>query len=194
MNRVLLVVDGQRDFCEGGALPLTGGNTACTQIAYLESRGCFDFIIATYDSHPEDHQTAFIDWPKHCVKGTPGELLNIGLEHITFDGAVWKGQDPLVDSYSGFWDNNRQKKTALSKIINDLTKNDEFVEIYIAGLATDVCVKFTALDAVEEFPKAEITVIVDACAGTSDANISKACDEMMQAGISLTTVKGYLGE
>ena len=136
--KALILVDIQNDFLPGGALAVPNGN----EIIPIANRlmQAFEIVIATQDWHPANHDS-FTTWPPHCIQGTPGAELAINPAKIT--AIIQKGTDPAIDSYSGFFDNEHRKSTDLQKIL----KNHNVTELYIMGLATDYCVKFTALDA-----------------------------------------------
>lgn len=161
--KALIIVDVQNDFVPGGALAVKEGDQIVPIINDLQSK--FDFIVATQDWHPKDHGSfaanhkgkqigEFIDlnginqilWPVHCVQGTFGAEFHKDLNKDKWKAIFQKGNNPLVDSYSGFFDNNRQGDTGLSSFL----KENGVDEIYVCGLATDYCVKFTVLDGILE--------------------------------------------
>lgn len=161
--RALILVDLQNDFVAGGALAVPDGEQT---IAVANTvMGAFDVVVATQDWHPADHQSfaeaheghavgEVIDlhglpqvlWPVHCVQGTRGADFVEGLQTHRFSHVVQKGTDPEIDSYSGFFDNGHRRSTGLS----DWLRGHGIDEVWVMGLATDYCVKFTALDAVAE--------------------------------------------
>ncbi len=193
----LILVDIQNDFLLGGALAVKDGNQIIPLVNSLQQK--FDLIIATQDWHPKDHgsfagnhnkqvgekiKLSGIDqvlWPAHCVQGTPGAdfapELNIGKINKVFR----KGTDKTIDSYSGFFDNNRKKSTGLESYL----KEKEVTEVYIVGLATDYCVKFTALDAVSLGFKT--AVILSACRGVNlkPGDVQAAIAEMKRKGVKI---------
>lgn len=196
--QALLLIDLQNDFCRYGALAVTDGNAVVPLANDLAAR--FDLVVATQDWHPADHgsfaanhlwskpgQTIILDgleqilWPVHCVQESFGaQFVNeLNLENIT--EIFQKGTDPLIDSYSGFYDNGHRKSTGLAEYL----KEKGVKTVYIAGLATDYCVKFTALDAVKE--GFETYVIADACRGVNlQADDSEnALAEMQAAGAKI---------
>jgi nicotinamidase/pyrazinamidase len=145
MSEALLVVDVQNDFTPGGALAVPEGHEVVERINALMGSGRFDLVLATRDWHPPDHRSfAAIDpagpWPVHCVQGTPGAELHPGLDRARIDVVVDKGQDPGTDGYSGF------DATGLG----DLLRERGIDAVTVVGLATDYCVKNTALDALRE--------------------------------------------
>jgi nicotinamidase/pyrazinamidase len=158
----LLLVDIQNDFLPGGALAVPHGDEVVPVANRLLPQ--YAVVIATQDWHPPDHQSfasqhpgrhvgQTIDlaglpqmlWPDHCVRHTPGAELAAGLARDRIQHVVQKGTDREIDSYSGFFDNARRKPTGLDKLLRELNVR----ELHIMGLATDYCVKATALDAVD---------------------------------------------
>jgi nicotinamidase/pyrazinamidase len=197
--RILLVVDGQVDFMPGGALPVPEGNEIVPVINSIRDK--FDQVIWTRDWHPVNH-CSFKEnggpWPKHCVQGTPGAELHKDLIVKPYDIIILKGTDPAIDSYSGFYDNERKKTTDLVDIMKDLSQKSfiqsgESPHIIVAGLATNFCVMYTVRDALRE--GYETTVILDACKGinVTEGAVWTAVENMMDAGAFVTTSKGILG-
>jgi nicotinamidase/pyrazinamidase len=177
MKNALLLVDIQNDFCPGGALPVPGGNIIVPVINSLIE--LFPVVVATKDWHPPGHisfasrharpvmetvATPYgpqILWPDHCVQGTPGAdfhpaLATAGIQHV-----VYKGTQPEIDSYSTFFDNARLRQTDLHHHLQDAGVTD----LYLGGLATDYCVLYSALDALEL--GYSVWVIEDACRGVN---------------------------
>jgi len=134
----LIVVDVQNDFCPGGALAVQGGD----QIIEIVNRMARDYelVVATRDWHPPDHGS-FAErggpWPIHCVQGTEGAELHSGVERENLDVVIDKGQDPATEGYSGF------EGTELERLLRERGVD----RVHVVGLALDVCVKNTALDA-----------------------------------------------
>ena len=158
--KVLIIVDVQNDFCPGGALAVREGDQVVPVINRIQPR--FDLVVATQDWHPANHGSfaanhpgrkpgevielaglSQILWPVHCVQGTTGAELHPALERSRIAHVVHKGTDPAIDSYSGFFDNGRRAATDLERFLRDQHVDD----VYVCGLATDYCVKATALDA-----------------------------------------------
>jgi len=202
MKKALLVVDVQNDFCKGGALEVKNGNEVIPVINKLVSSGYFDLIVATQDWHPKDHKSFASNhknknvydtirlngieqvlWPDHCVQRHKGskfhQELNLGKNYRVFK----KGSNPEIDSYSGFYDNDHRSSTGLGEFL----KKKNIDEIYVTGLATDYCVKFTALDSIKE--GFNTFVIKDATRGVNmDKDDSKrAFKEMRTEGVKLIT-------
>ncbi len=172
--RALVLVDLQYDFCPGGALAVPRGDETVAVARRLMRH--FKTIVATQDWHPPDHASfaanhpgkkpgEVIDldglsqvlWPVHCVQGTPGAELHAELERGRITGVFRKGEDPRLDSYSGFFDNGHRKATGLG----DWLQERGVRQLYVLGLATDYCVKFTVLDALEL--GFDVWVIEDGC-------------------------------
>lgn len=158
--RALVLVDIQNDFMPSGALPVPRGD----EVVGVANRmmGQFDLVVATQDWHPADHGSFasahagrvpgdIIDlggvqqvlWPDHCVQGTPGASFHSDLDITSIREVVRKGTDPGIDSYSGFFDNGHRKATGLDEIL----QKRGVTEVWLVGLATDYCVRATALDA-----------------------------------------------
>ena len=156
----LLLVDLQNDFMPEGPLAVPQGDQVVPVANALMPR--FPRIVATADWHPADHCSFAsnhpgheigevvpvggldqILWPDHCIQHTPGADFHPGLERSRIDLIVRKGQDPMLDSYSGFFDNGHMKATGLA----DYLKTQCVSRIVVLGLATDYCVKYTAFDA-----------------------------------------------
>lgn len=140
MARALLVVDVQHDFLPGGALAVAGGDEVLAPIAALIEQGGFDLVVATRDWHPADHGSFAAQggpWPVHCVQHTPGAELHPALDRTRIDVVIDTGEDPAVEGYSGF------QETGLRELLHERGID----EVTVVGLATDYCVKHTALDA-----------------------------------------------
>jgi len=202
MSKALILVDLQNDFCEGGALAVNGGKGIIPLINQLQEK--FEMIIATQDWHPSDHisfaanhegknigdliplgEIQQILWPVHCVQNSKGAefVEELNTEKIT--KVFQKGTDKFVDSYSGFFDNDQKKSTGLGKYLKDKGVN----EIYVVGLATDYCVKYTVLDALKLDFKTYL--IEDACKGVnlSENDVEKAIQEMKNFGATILKAK-----
>ncbi|MBF0387546.1 MAG: bifunctional nicotinamidase/pyrazinamidase [Candidatus Omnitrophica bacterium] len=193
--KALIIVDMQNDFCPGGALPVKDGNTIVPAINDLMKK--FDMVVATQDWHPKDHGSFAsnhgkksgemivingldqILWPDHCVQGTQGAEFVKGLDVKRIARVFQKGMDKGVDSYSGFFDNGHKNATGLG----DYLKQQKVTEVYVVGLATDYCVKFTALDAVGLGFKTFL--ITDACKGVElqAGDVARAVNEMKLKGV-----------
>lgn len=160
----------------------------------------FDLVVATQDWHPPNHGSFAVNhpgrrvgevvdldglpqvlWPVHCVQFTPGAEFAPGLDTSRIVHVVRKGTDPRIDSYSGFFDNGKRRSTGLA----DFLRQQGVREVYVAGLATDYCVKATALDAVQL--GFATRVITDACRGVNlqPGDVDRALAEMARAGVRL---------
>lgn len=203
----LIVVDIQNDFLPGGSLAVPGGDAIIPLVNELMPE--YDLVVATQDWHPDDHGSFATNhpgknpgettdlagltqvlWPVHCVQATPGASFPETLQHQRFDHVVRKGTDPQIDSYSGFHDNGHRQPTGLAHLLRD----NGVTAVHIVGLATDYCVKFTALDAVNE--GFSTTLITDATRGVdlTPGDIDRALAEMQTAGVTLTTSDQLLSD
>ncbi len=172
--KALIIVDMQNDFMPGGALGVPRAHEIIPLINTLIPK--FSLVVATQDWHPTDHvsfaanhlgkkvgeivKTGDIDqilWPVHCVRSTHGAELASSLDKENFASFFYKGTDKNIDSYSAFFDNARRKSTGLGDYLKSRGVND----VYVAGVATDYCVLFTSLDAVDL--GFNVYVIADAC-------------------------------
>jgi nicotinamidase/pyrazinamidase len=196
-NRVLLVVDIQNDFCPNGVLGVPGGDQVVPLVNKLSRR--FAHVILTQDWHCEDHLSFAsshpgmkplsrielpygpqILWPDHCVQGTPGAEFHPALDLDHCELILRKGYHRDIDSYSAFFENDRQTPTGLTGYLRErgLTR------LYIAGLATDFCVAYTAIDA--RRLGFEVTVIQDACRGIDvEGSLEASLRQMAEAGVTL---------
>ena len=154
--RALILVDLQYDFMPGGALAVARGNETVAIANRLMPH--FSTVVATQDWHPQNHASFAINnpgttvgqvvngqvmWPAHCVQDMPGAELHKDLDRARITEVFRKGTDPAIDSYSGFFDNNHAKATGLGEWL----RSRWIEQVYVLGLATDYCVKFTSLDA-----------------------------------------------
>ena len=178
MSRALLIVDVQNDFCPGGALAVPAGDEVVEPINRLARSGDFSLVIATRDWHPRDHGSFDAQggpWPEHCVAGTAGAQLHADLDRGAIDVVVDKGQDPDTDGYSGF------EGTELETLLRE----SGIDKVTVTGLATDYCVKNTALDAI----RAGLAVTVPTAAvrgvDVEPGDSQRALDELRRAGASL---------
>ena len=194
--KALLIIDVQNDFCEGGSLAVADSLKIIPVVNKLiekfEKEG--DFVIATKDWHPACHKSFAsvsktkvgevgtlnelpqVWWPDHCIENTKGSEFYPKL--LPIKNVVYKGNDPEVDSYSGFFDNNKVHETELNKNL----KENNIDTLYILGLATDYCVKFTVLDALSLGYK--VYLVADGCRGVNinHDDSEKAIEEMEKAG------------
>jgi nicotinamidase/pyrazinamidase len=193
----LLLIDIQNDFLHGGSLEVKDGNEIIPIANAMMER--FDRIIATQDWHPANHgsfasqhpENAFevIDlnglpqvlWPDHCIQGSFGAEFHVELNTARIDTIVQKGTDPTVDSYSGFADNGERIETQLHQHLQETGVDT----LYVCGLATDYCVKFTVLDALKR--GYTVWLIVDGCRGVNQHihDSQQAIQEMENAGAQI---------
>lgn len=195
----LLLVDIQNDFCAGGALEVKDGDATVQVANRLLDLEVFAKKVSTQDWHPASHksfasnvdQELFslfdlnglpqVAWPDHCVQDTLGAKFHPELNVVKLDRWFPKGTDTEIDSYSGFFDNGKRGDTGLHKYLQD----EEIDELVIVGLATDYCVKFTVLDALELGYK--VHVLIDGCRGVNQnpGDETKAFEEMEAAGANV---------
>ena len=194
----LILVDLQNDFCPGGALPVPEGDRIVAVINQLQRR--FDLVVATQDWHPADHGSFAANhpgkkpgdtielaglpqilWPIHCVQGTRGAEFHPQLDTSAIAQVFRKGADPTIDSYSGFFDNGHRKSTGLGEYLKERGVD----RVYVCGLATDYCVKYTALDAVDLGFKTYL--VEDACRGVDlqPGDVQQAIEEMRSKGVAV---------
>lgn len=198
MSSALILVDLQNDFCAGGALAVPDGDAVIAVANRMMPH--FSTVIATQDAHPPDHGSFAanqrgvqvgqkfqlngleqIAWPVHCVAETPGAQLHKELEASRVTKIFLKGTDAAVDSYSGLFDNGRRKSTGLGEWLRAQKIND----LYIMGLATDYCVKFTVLDALRE--GFSVWLLEDGCRAVNldPQDGEQAISEMRAAGATI---------
>jgi nicotinamidase/pyrazinamidase len=140
MNRALLIIDFQNDFVPGGALPVPDGDAIAPRVTELLDSGEFELVVATRDWHPADHNSFAAQggpWPPHCVQGSEGAELHPSLDRAKVDVVIDAGYRPELEGYSGF------EETELERVLRD----HDVDSITVVGLATDYCVRATALDA-----------------------------------------------
>ncbi len=200
MKTALLIVDVQNDFCPGGSLAVGEGNAVIPVINRISPE--FDTVVATRDWHPRDHvsfasahpggkvldivREGTIDqvlWPDHCVAGTAGSNFYPGLDLSSVSLILHKGRSISIDSYSAFFENDHATQTGLHGYLRELGIGS----IAVCGLATDYCVKYTVLDALDL--GYNVAVITDAVRGvdTPAGTAAEALEEMKKRGAALTT-------
>lgn len=198
-DSALLVVDVQNGFIsEMGELPVTGGAEVVPIINALLPR--FQVRVATQDWHPRNHGSFASQhpgkrpfdlgtlgglpqtfWPDHCVQGTRGAELHPALDQALIQAVFRKGYDPEVDSYSGFSDNAGRNPTGLDGAL----RARGVKRLWIAGLALDYCVRWSALDARRLLPEIEVLVVVDATRPVDSKTGATALRELEQAQVRL---------
>jgi nicotinamidase/pyrazinamidase len=200
----LLIADVQNDFCPGGALAVPDGDAIVPVVNTLSD--AFDHVLMTQDWHPPGHQSFAsshsghdpydvieveygeqILWPDHCVQGTEGADFHPDLNLTPVELLIRKGFRPHIDSYSAFYENDRETPTGLTGYCRERGIDT----LYVCGLATDFCVKWTALDGRKE--GFEVYVIEDAARGIDqDGSLAQAWDEMNEAGVQVISADAAL--
>ena len=190
----LLLIDFQLDFLPGGALAVAEGDAILPLLNDLQPR--FDLVVATQDWHPAGHrsfasthpgQALFSEiewqglpqrlWPDHCVQGTPGAQLHPGLSLDRVEAIFRKGTDPDLDSYSAFFDNGHRRATGLTAYL----RARGITQVFVAGLASDYCVYFSAKDArAEGFG---VAVLEDASRGIAPESMAAAKADLLAQGV-----------
>jgi nicotinamidase/pyrazinamidase len=202
-KKSLIIIDLQNDFCPGGNLGVREGDHLASIANQLQAS--FDLVIATQDWHPNDHMSFAsnhqnkkagevvsvndidqILWPDHCVQHSKGAELHPDLDMSNISNIFHKGIDKTIDSYSAFFDNAHLRSTGLG----DYLKEQQVDEVYLMGIATDYCVKYSALDARKL--GLDVHVIVDACRGVElkEGDVERSLREMKAAGVKLVYVDG----
>ena len=179
MARALLIIDFQNDFTAGGALAVPDGDAIAGRVNELIDSGDFDLVVATRDWHPPDHASFAAQggpWPPHCIQGSPGAELHPSLPRERIDVVVDAGYEPHLEGYSGF------EETDLAAVLRE----HKIDELTVVGLATDYCVRASALDALHEgfrvtLDRAAVRGI-DAAPGDSE----RALDELRAAGATVS--------
>ena len=197
MDEALIVIDVQNDFCPGGALAVTEGDRIVPGLnALMAEFGC---VVLTQDWHPADH-TSFADnhpgaapfslmqmaygpqvlWPRHCVQGSAGAAFHPDLKTDPAQLVIRKGFRPGIDSYSAFFENDRQTATGLEGYL----RNRGIKRLVLAGLATDYCVAYSALDAVRL--GFAVTVRMDLSRAINlNGSLADAVAQLRAAGVTL---------
>jgi nicotinamidase/pyrazinamidase len=178
MPRALIIVDYQNDFTPGGALGVAGGDAIASCINELAHDGHFDLVIATRDWHPRDHGSFTENggtWPVHCVAGSPGAELDPALDDDAVDLVIDKGQDRATEGYSGFE----------STHLEDVLRDQGIDEVTVVGLATDYCVKNTALDALHKGFAVTVDPAGVAAVDVEAGDGERALEELRAAGATV---------
>lgn len=196
-NEALIVIDVQNDFCPGGSLAVSQGDQIVPLIN--DRMGDFSTIILTQDWHPAGHSSfasshegkaAFemvempygdqVLWPDHCVQGSTGAEFHKDLQTDPANLIVRKGSNPNIDSYSAFFENDRTTPTGLKGYLDSLG----LTKLSLVGLATDYCVRYSAVDAARL--GYEVEVDLAACRAIDlDGSLKAALDEMQAHGVRL---------
>ena len=184
--KALIVVDVQVDFCEGGSLAVTGGKTVAQKVYDILPNYRNDLVVATKDFHldPGAHWSDTPDykdsWPVHCAQGTEGAEFASPLRGGLFDAVFVKGATEAA--YSGFEGVHDHNGSALA----DYLRGYHVTDVDICGIATDYCVKATALDAVKE--GFNVTLLIGAVAGVAPETAAAALAEMSEAGVKFRSL------
>ncbi|WP_111846938.1 bifunctional nicotinamidase/pyrazinamidase [Agrobacterium cavarae] len=205
--KALLLIDIQNGFCPGGNLPVADGDKIVPIANALIENGGYDLIVASQDWHPANHgsfasqhpgkqpfemgelsgKPQFM-WPDHCVQETPDADFHPDLNTQAFDHVQQKGENPAVDSYSAFRDNDQSATTGLADYLN----RQGVTVLDICGLATDYCVSFSALDARDMLPDVKVRFIEDASRGIDPEGIKAAIAAMRAKGIAVVNSSDIL--
>ncbi|SIQ20202.1 nicotinamidase/pyrazinamidase [Rhizobium sp. RU20A] len=205
--KCLLLIDIQVGFCPGGHLAVAEGDEVVPIANRLMREGGYDLVVASQDWHPADHGSFASQhpgskpftigelggkpqmlWPDHCVQGTRDAEFHPDLDLARIDHVQRKGMNRLVDSYSAFRDNDREAVTGLAAFMAERGVG----AIDLCGLATDYCVRFSALDAREMLPDARVRVFSDACRGITPDGVTEAEAEMRARGVTILTSRDHL--
>lgn len=196
-DTALIMIDIQNDFCPGGALAVTEGDLIIPRINALQKD--FSVRVLTQDWHPADH-SSFADnhqdmppfkmldmpygpqvlWPRHCVQGSDGALFHAELNTDRADLVIRKGFRSAIDSYSAFFENDHKTRTGLEGYLRERGVHD----LVLVGLATDFCVRFSAVDAAKL--GFGVTVLEGACRAIDlDGSLAQARRDMLEHGVKL---------
>ncbi|MCL7761870.1 bifunctional nicotinamidase/pyrazinamidase [Polaribacter sp. Z014] len=198
--KTLLIIDVQNDFIPGGSLPVPNGDKIVSIINEIQPK--FDLVIATQDWHPEDHisfasnhigASPFDEieikgqsqtlWPNHCVQGSKGAKLHPKLNTLKCETIFRKGTDKEIDSYSAFYDNGHLKSTGLAGYL----KEKGTTQLFICGLASDICVYYSIRDAVKE--GFNCFFIEDASEALDNEGFKKIKEKMVDMGVKIISSK-----
>ena len=197
MKTALLVIDLQNDFCPAGALEVAGGNEIVSDINQEMKK--YDCVVLTQDWHPKGHSSFAIShegknpldvvkmpygdqilWPEHCIQGSKGAEFHFKLDTDRASAVIRKGSNPLIDSYSAFFENDRRTATGLDGYFKTLG----IEKIYLVGLATDFCVNYSAQDAAKLGYK--VSVFEGMCRAIDlNGSLELARTEMRDCGVEL---------
>jgi nicotinamidase/pyrazinamidase len=197
VSKSLIIVDVQNDFADAkGALYCAGGETIAEKINVLMASGAYDLIVATQDWHPKNHisfaenyegkkpfETIAVDygdqtlWATHCVQGQWGAEFYARLDTFRFNFIVRKGANAAIDSYSAFLENDGVTRTGLERLFNGAYAID------FVGIATDVCVYNSAIDALKLGNR--VRILANACVGVTIDGAKKAIETLRGAGAAI---------
>lgn len=197
-KRALIVVDLQKDFLPGGALPVTQADELILPIHRLLALP-FDLHLACKDWHPSNHVSFAAShpgrhegevialesgelqklWPIHCLQNSEGASLAPGLESDRFDALFYKGIDPSIDSYGCFYDNGHLRSTGMAEYL----KEAAIEQLFFAGVATDYCIRYSVIDGIA--CGFACYLISDCCRGVAPETSQQALEAMEAAGASI---------
>lgn len=197
MTQALIVIDVQNDFCPSGALAVSGGDEIVTGINAL--MGEFDAVVLTQDWHPAGHSSFAsshdgkapfemttmpygdqVLWPDHCIIGSHGAQFHPALNQDRADIIIRKGYNAAIDSYSAFFENDQTTPTGLVGYL----RTRGVSELTMVGLATDFCIKFSAVDAAKL--GFNVTINIGLCRAIDmDGSLASAIDGMKAAGVKI---------
>ena len=197
MKTALLVIDVQNDFCPSGALEVTGGNEIIADINQEMKK--YNCVVLTQDWHPKGHSSFAMShdgkepfdliempygeqvlWPEHCVQGSEGANFHLKLDVDRASAVIRKGANPQIDSYSAFFENDRNTATGLDGYLKSLGID----KINLVGLATDFCVNYSAQDAAKLGYK--VSVFEKMCRSIDiNGSLALARTEMRECGVEL---------
>jgi len=201
MKRALIIIDPLNDFCPEGALAAPGGDQVMPMINDLMESGKYEPVVLVREEHPSNHisfasqhdEEPFTKkdlgddepqmlWPDHCVEGTEGAKVHPDLQLNLVNEVVIKGRRKDVENYSGFEDNDGVD-TGLTQVL----KGHGVAGIDVVGLATDYCVKETAIDGASEPRKFATRVLLQACRGidANEGDVDAAIQQMEEAGVEI---------
>ena len=201
----LIIVDVQYDFLPGGSLAVKDGDQIIPLINKLQPY--FDLVVATQDWHPAEHKSFAANhegkepgeaieldglqqvlWPVHCVQDSEGARLSDDLDQWKIDKVIFKGTNPMIDSYSGFFDNGKKQATELEEYLR--SKNVQGV--CVVGLAADYCVKFTAIDSVQLGFRTYVMSDATKAVNLNPGDYERSLAEMQEAGVFVIESKSFL--
>jgi nicotinamidase/pyrazinamidase len=198
--KTLIIVDPQNDFMPGGSLTVPQGNEIVPIINKLQKE--FELVVATQDWHPKTHASFAsthqgknefetitlngleqIMWPDHCVQNTAGAAFHKDLDTAKIEAIFRKGTNKEIDSYSGFYDNGHKKSTGLTGYL----KEKKATHLYFCGLAAEICVYFSAKDALKE--GFNVSIIEDATRALNEKEFKKLKTELKEMGGEIISSK-----
>jgi len=196
---VLVVIDVQKDFCDGGSLAVKDADAVVTPINSLMNQ--FDNVVFSQDWHPVGHKSFYtshegkepfevitmpygeqILWPEHCIAGTTGAEFHSELDTSKAKAVIRKGTNRQIDSYSTFFENDRTTPTGMAGYL----RQNGFKRIFLTGIATEYCVGFSAIDGIEE--EFDVYVITDATASFDNEDYEPMLKRWKESGVTEITM------